>query len=337
LGSPLAHIRLEATDPHPKKRWLFWQETMAPFFEVATESLDEFYGRADFYNLGAIVCGANRCAYQRYARSRRKIASTGLDQYLVQYCYDGGSRGVAGGQEMLVRPGDIGIIDLSQVCESIDEAGRVFTMVVPQSLLNEAARGRTDLHGLTIAGDSPSGKLLADYLRALEEWLPRGDQSEAAEVVDATLSLLSSALCAVLGMRASNTRRLEELTGIRIRRHILRNLCSPDLTPASVAHHFELSRTQLYRYFEPDGGVAAFIRRARLRSCLARLTDPSRRVSSIRELAEEHGFSCEAHFSRLFRRTFGVSPTEARRAGHVASRSRLDDVGELIGWTRSLA
>ncbi|MBI5542797.1 MAG: helix-turn-helix transcriptional regulator, partial [Deltaproteobacteria bacterium] len=107
---------------------------------------------------------------------------------------------------------------------------------------------------------------------------------------------------------------LQCLKALRVRRHIRRNLLSPELTPKAIADRFQLSRTQLYRYFEAEGGVAAHIRNLRLERAFAALADARWGHQSIQAIAEEHGFSCEPHFSRLFRRTFGVTPSQARRA-----------------------
>ena len=49
------------------------------------------------------------------------------------------------------------------------------------------------------------------------------------------------------------------------RRYIEANLGQADLTPESVLAASQLSRPTLYRLFEPEGGLAAYIRNRRLR------------------------------------------------------------------------
>ncbi|MFW8583999.1 helix-turn-helix domain-containing protein [Rhizobium beringeri] len=109
--------------------------------------------------------------------------------------------------------------------------------------------------------------------------------------------------------------------GRRLRRHIEENLHRNDLTPSRLTHDLHVSRSQLYRQFATSGGVEAYIRRRRLRRCLLTLCDSRYADRRIGDIAYEMGFADEAHFSRLFRRAFGLSPRGARSA------ARQDDPG----------
>jgi AraC-like DNA-binding protein len=97
----------------------------------------------------------------------------------------------------------------------------------------------------------------------------------------------------------------------RLRRLILDNLGAATLTPGRLAGMAGMSRSQLYRLFEPMGGVARFIQRERLRRVQRRLADPRER-RSIATLAEDVGFFDPSSFSRAFRREFGCTPREGR-------------------------
>ena len=336
MKAQLPHIRIDAqgATSGPRERWGQWQASMAPFFEVETDGPDEFSASADFWALGPVVWGRTRVPRIRYARSRRKVASTGLDQYLIQHCHGGGSRCSAGGREMVVRPGDVGIIDLSSTCESQDGACTIFSLIVPRSLLDEV--GSAELHGTVIRGETPTGSLLREFLVAVEHSIPGLANEDASGVVEATMALLTSAVRSET-RNSSRARPLEPiLKALRVRRYVRRNLLSPELTAASIAARFELSRAQLYRYFEPDGGVDACIRSLRLRRCFEKIADPVFAARSIQEIAAEHGFDCEAHFSRLFRRTFGITASEVRRAGRAGMRAAPDNSRDLAAWVRSL-
>jgi AraC-like DNA-binding protein len=71
----------------------------------------------------------------------------------------------------------------------------------------------------------------------------------------------------------------------------------------------------LYRLFEAQGTtVAAWIRHRRLERCRADLTDPALRAAPVSAVAARWGLPDSAHFSRLFRRTYGLPPAEYRRA-----------------------
>jgi len=90
----------------------------------------------------------------------------------------------------------------------------------------------------------------------------------------------------------------------RIQRHISSRLDSPDLQAEALSGLFGISRTRLYRLFEPLGGVARYIQEQRLGRAYAELSNPALNHRRIYEIAFGLGFSSEAHFSRIFRSTF---------------------------------
>jgi AraC-like DNA-binding protein len=62
--------------------------------------------------------------------------------------------------------------------------------------------------------------------------------------------------------------------------------------------------------------VAAWIRQHRLEHCHRDLADPGQRSRPIHAIAAHWGFTDKAHFSRLFRVTYGIPPSEFR---HLAA------------------
>jgi AraC-like DNA-binding protein len=74
-----------------------------------------------------------------------------------------------------------------------------------------------------------------------------------------------------------------------------------------------MSRSQLYRLLEGEGGVIRYIHGHRLRAIHAALSNPAD-DRSIAAIAETCGFYEPSTFSRTFRREFGVTPSEVRAA-----------------------
>src|SRR4051812_29513017 len=97
----------------------------------------------------------------------------------------------------------------------------------------------------------------------------------------------------------------------RIRAVIRKNMASPTLGPEKLCRLAGVSRSQLYRTFEPHGGVARYIQVQRLRLAHAMLSDPGCRLT-VAAIAERAGLFDASAFSRAFRQEFGYTPTEAR-------------------------
>jgi len=98
------------------------------------------------------------------------------------------------------------------------------------------------------------------------------------------------------------------------RQKILSLQATPDLTPEKLASEFGVSRRSLYNAFAVTGATpAAYIRSLRLHSCRQILESKSGAADNLAGLALDFGFKDQAHFTRAFRREFGVSPGRFKR------------------------
>ena len=88
-----------------------------------------------------------------------------------------------------------------------------------------------------------------------------------------------------------------------------------DLTPDRVAAAQNISTRTLHRVFEREGMTfGAWIRTRRLERCRAELADPTRADVSVSAIGAGWGLWDAAHFSRLFKSSFGASPRAYRQA-----------------------
>ena len=81
--------------------------------------------------------------------------------------------------------------------------------------------------------------------------------------------------------------------------------------PGGVAAH-ALSLRSLHKLFEPhETTVAGWVRRRRLERCRRDLVDPALRSRLVSAIGARWGLANPAHFSRLFRAAYGLSPTRS--------------------------
>jgi AraC-like DNA-binding protein len=99
----------------------------------------------------------------------------------------------------------------------------------------------------------------------------------------------------------------------KVKQYIQAHLCEDELSPDSVRHALDLPRSTLYRLFKQEGGLGAYIRRARL--CAAADELIRYRQAMVMEIAYGLGFKSASDFTRAFRRAYGVAPQEYRASG----------------------
>jgi AraC-like DNA-binding protein len=112
---------------------------------------------------------------------------------------------------------------------------------------------------------------------------------------------------------------------LQLRSHIRTHLADPRLSPTTIADALHVSRRTLYAALSPDDeGIAAEIRHQRLERARAMLLDPSQ-TQSVAEIGAAVGLPNAAHFSRIFRGRYGVSPSDLRGSATAAKSSRVGD------------
>jgi AraC-like DNA-binding protein len=108
----------------------------------------------------------------------------------------------------------------------------------------------------------------------------------------------------------------------RIVEHIRSHLSQP-LDATTLAAMVGLSRTQFTRVFTSHEGLppAEFIMRERMTQAARILARPDVHVGEAARLC---GFQDPNYFAKVFRRTFGISPTEFRTTGMYAAAGRRE-------------
>lgn len=292
-----------------------WRQSIGVMFEArpltAGEAPAGFHAEVEAYHLGDLVFGAALLDAQRLCRSARRIHGDQLDHVLLQVYRTGGQRGDFAGQSFGVDSGELFLTDLTRSFDIQASPARIISLVVPRERL-ENSRPLLQAHGYTLRGGLSS--LFGDYLHALERRLPELAREEAGDVARATVDLLNACLSPCRDNIEQARQPIEAAQLSRIKSAIEQSLTDPALSPQWLCRQLGLSRSRLYRLFEPLGGVAAYIRHRRLERIHGLLCQASEQ-RHIGVIAYQWGFADEAHFSRAFRQYFGYSPSEARELG----------------------
>ncbi len=167
-----------------------------------------------------------------------------------------------------------------------------------------------------IPADRGMGAILAQYMRSLAAHGEECAPAELEQLGSVALDLAGACLAGQIGAEEelSEESRTRALLA-RIDTFIGHNLGDPGLSPSAVAARHSMSLRRLQLLFRERGeSVAATIRRRRLRHCREDLADPGQLSVPVHTVALRWGFTNASVFSRLFRDTYGASPSEFRRA-----------------------
>ena len=325
----------------PSERFGAWRSLVSSVFEAR---LPEGPVEADFpttarsIHLGNAFVVSASAASQHFTRSPRLIAAEGLDHYLVQVYRRGVCEGTYGDVQNTVRPGDIKIIDLARPFNTFNTQFENITLTIPRPVLAPLLERPDALHGTVLGRNTALGRVLGGHMRELSANAAELTPTEASTLAAATVRLVAACLGA--NPRAQDATMPYRLAAISqaVREFIERNLTSPQLQPETLADQLRMSRSQLYRLFADEGGVAAYIQTRRLHRCFGEIANPANNRRQISDVAFSYGFMSEAHFSRAFRRAFGMTPTEARTAAAVSELAAKSSGPErfLTEWMRGL-
>lgn len=330
----------------PRDQFDAWHESISVIFDVAPPADHRpesgFAATVRGWHLGGLLVSAVDFDGQRFVRDRHKTVADGLDHYLVQLYATGGLVGEAGDRGRVLNGGDVQILDLTQSNVTQAAPSGTVAIVVPRETLEQALPAPGNLHGLILRGHSGMGGLLADYMRSLVARAESMTVAEAPLVAQATTDMIVACFQSTAETAERARAAIDQTMRQRIQRHIAARLDSPALQAEALCAEFRISRSQLYRLFEPLGGVAHYIQEQRLTRACAELCNPAHDHCRIYEIAFALGFSSEAHFSRVFRATFGLSPSDVRARAQAtrvdASRPETADVvnGGYEDWVRRL-
>jgi AraC-like DNA-binding protein len=309
---------LDTRDLPNRQRFDRWRDSFAPMFDVelgADAERHGFVGYTRAYALPGLYVGASFCASQTiwHGRGGSGDPRVGDDPFVLHLHQQGRSRGHNGCREMQTGPGDISITDLGRPLLALDDGYRTLSLVIPRAALLPRLRAEVSPGGLVLPARSAQARILASHISTVWQVLPRLQADEAEGIAAGLLAAIAHGLGPSREALSARSPEQALTTLAAVTDYIETHLSAADLGPERLCRAFDCSRSHLYRLFEPLDGVVGYIGERRLQRAWRLLTAPSGQPLRIANIAQQCGFFDQSHFSRLFRRSFGMSPSEARR------------------------
>ncbi|SCF56943.1 transcriptional regulator, AraC family [Streptomyces sp. Ncost-T10-10d] len=320
-----------STDGIPPEERLDWysdivsREVMPA--ALSSERPAEFQGESAVLDLGDVRATRASMSPLRSRRTAAMIRRGDPEQYQLALLLKGAASLAQHRNECTIGVGDLMLWDTSRPSDyRMPAAGgqvRVSILLLPRNIMPLRTQRLDRMLARRIPGDRGLAAILASYMTSLEghgaDCGPRELHRLGTVAVDLATACLAQHLDAEDRLPAEvRTQALVQ----RIHAFIEHNLGDPELNPPAIAAHHNMSVRTLHKLFHDQGeSVHARIRRRRLERCRADLADPGLRSRPVRAIAARWGFSGPVLFSRSFRETFGLSPTEFRALSINDSRA----------------
>jgi AraC family transcriptional regulator, positive regulator of tynA and feaB len=276
--------------------------------ELSPDPLSGFAASVRRRHLADLVLVDCTCSPNGGVRRRHEIAATDGD-YLVMLMTLSGHEMVSQGDQLAqLSPGSVVVWDSEQPAEFLVQDTLIKrSLLVPKNALAEVGQRGALRTGAVLDACAPAVALLRGYLDSLSATLDTLPLGALPAARNATIELLAAALQDIRSADLCSgpaTRSAAETL-------IDRRLSEPALTPAVVARALGVSTRSLHRAFEDSGeSVSGFIRTRRL----ARARDDLIAGHTVSQVARRWNFTDPSHFSRSFKRHFGLNPSDLARS-----------------------
>lgn len=322
-GVDHSHFDVEAYAP--RQRLLAWRERVGHVIDVVPSLADlkrPFTASIDRYSVGDFVFTDCRSDAMWLDRSLARISKDSIRNYAFHVFLDGEVDNVsvrASQRAQATESASLLALDLGQPVRMRRSACRVLTFFAPSAVAAEIFPDPEAIHGRGIQNESPLTQLIIEHATDLSRHITQMDAATAHHAMRTSVQLLVEAFGKHAGL-SGNARAAKRAAMFgRVRRYINDHLFDDSLTPDTVLDALQLPRPTLYRMFQHEGGLSAYIRHLRLRQAAEDLAN--RPHLSVTDIAYGTGFSSPSDFTRAFRRAYDMAPQDFRAASRETGQT----------------
>jgi AraC-like DNA-binding protein len=321
----------------PSEQFEAYREFNAPVLDISPSEKSHlgFEASAEMWMLGRFVLRRITTPGGQFKRSARQVRHDGLDHWVFNLTRHGNQESHTATSTLRTGSNVLSVFSLAGAYEARRTHVEWVGLFVPRGLL-PAVDAAFD-HSQQLALDNPLGRIFGSYLIALVDELPSMRKVDLTHIIAAMQASLDACAASSPSAVLNSENACLDMPRMRLLRDMIdKNLGSWNLHAGRLCSLADISRSNLYRMFEPYGGVVHYIQRLRLRRAHDLLADPTC-TRKINLIANDYCFSDLSSFSRAFRQEFGYSPSELRkqveRDGNMHGNNLpLRQASAVSGW-----
>ncbi|MBS8273578.1 helix-turn-helix domain-containing protein [Thalassospira tepidiphila] len=345
MTKTILRSRFDVAKAQPTARYDLWQDSIGCVFDVDVDKTRRedgvFNAVIDAFRFDEFMVAKTTTVQQNWWRTPFNIARDGMDHYMIQFFLKGGMQWQTRRTSGDVGLGDLIVFDMAEEMQSITDDFCHISLIIPRAALAPRLDNPDGQHMRHLKWNTPIAAMLSDYMMLLGRNLPNLGYEQLKPLIPSILSMVAVCLNDDPSGSKSQSYYDQWYLKRRIKSFILQNLGDSRLGAQGICDAMNLSRSNLYRMFEDEGGVKTFIRENRLKRSLRQIVADEK--CSVSVIAEQHGFASPSDFSRAFRNSYGLSPREARNQYGLTSQDFGGSIAEANicrdyeGWIQNLA
>tara|TARA_R110002049_G_scaffold305138_2_gene501366 strand:+ start:1529 stop:2569 length:1041 start_codon:yes stop_codon:yes gene_type:complete len=218
-----------------------------------------------------------------------------------------------GGREVSLQVGDMTLYDATEPHSIImPETSSKILISIPRTMLNQRIYNVGKLTAKNIPAKSGIGAVASSFIQNTVHQLNELEQAQFLEMSDPILDMLTLSLNQ-LNISSIHLSDHKYLTLMRVKQFINKHGEYADLNPEMISNGVGLSVRYINNLFNAeDTSLMRFLTQHRLGLAKRRLSNHLLIHKTITELAMQSGFNNMAHFSRIFKQQYGMSPRQYR-------------------------
>lgn len=227
------------------------------------------------------------------------------------------------GREILLGGGEATIVSLTETLDATQRSpAHLRVLRVPTALLTpRLAKGQNEFLRC-IPADSTALRLLTSYVGITWQNQTLANPDLQHLIVSHLYDLMAVTIGATRdAAEDAKTRGVYAARLLAIKQDISRYLDRPDLSVSALAARHRCTPRLVQRAFEIEGTTfTEYVLTQRLERARGMLVDPRFRDEKISTIAYDCGFADLSYFNRVFRRSYGASPSDVRAQTRWAAR-----------------
>ena len=281
--------------------------------DVSRVSADPFWGRLRSVDFDDAHVHEVTASQHMVERTESLVAVSDERFYKASLQVSGTGMLIQDGREALLQPGDLAIYDTARPYSMIFEQDmRMLVLMFPREQLGLPPDMMRQLTAHRFSSTDGLGAMIIPFLQNVSQNLDRVGGATGPRLVRTAIDLITTMFANELDLEA-DPRDSHQLLMQQVRHYIETNLGSPELSPTQIAAAHFISTRHLHGLFREKGTtVSTWIRERRLENCRRDLIEPLNAHLSVGAIAARWGFVEAAHFSRVFKAAYEMSPSELR-------------------------